>query len=95
MLDGDADLFALIRDSGGVTVKCNKGEFLAIFDNEFVEVEGSPGVEGRQPVMTCRTSDCERLEVRKNSNLEVDGEHYKVQRPEPDGTGMTKLVLRK
>lgn len=95
MLDSDADLLALIRDSGGVTVKCNQGEFQAIFDHEFIEVEGQPGVESRTPVLTCRTSDFERLELRKNSNLDVGGEHYRIQRPEPDGTGITKLVLRK
>lgn len=95
MLQNDADLFALIRDSDGITVKCNAGEFLAIFDNEFVEVEGEPGVEARAPVATARSSDVDSLEVRKNSHLEVDGASYRVQRLEPDGTGMTKLVLRK
>ena len=95
MLDSDADLLALIRDSGGVECKVNKGSFLAIFDNEFVESETEPGVEGRQPVLTCRSSDVGNLEIRKGSHVTIGADSYRVQRPEPDGTGMSRLVLRK
>lgn len=93
--ESDADRLDMIQAVGGLCVKANQGEFFAIFDNEFIEVEGEPGVEGRQPTLTCRSTDLERLEVQKNSNLTVGPDNYRVQRAEPDGTGMTKLVLRK
>lgn len=95
MLDSDADLLALIRDSGGVECKVNKGAFQAVFDNEFIESETEPSVEGRQPVLTCRSSDVDNLEIRKGSHVTVGTDAYRVQRAEPDGTGMTRLVLRK
>lgn len=95
MLDSDADLLALIRDSGGVECKVNRGSLQAIFDNEFVESETEPGVEGRQPVLACRTSDVTNLEIRKGTHVTIGTDYYRVQRHEPDGTGMSRLVLRK
>lgn len=95
MIESDADRLEMIRAVGGVECKVNKGAFQAIFDNEFVESEAEPGVEGRQPVLTCRTSDVGELEIRKGSHVTIGAEVYRVQRHEPDGTGMSRLVLRK
>jgi hypothetical protein len=94
-LESEADRLATIRACGGVAAKASKGDLEGIFDLEFIEVEGSPGVEGRAPVFTCRSSDAGRLELRKGATLEIAGATYRVQRLEPDGTGATRLVLQK
>ena len=94
-IESDTDRLEMIRAAGGVECKVNKGSFWAIFDNEFVESETEPGVEGRQPVLTGRSSDVDNLEIRKGSHVTIGADSYRVKRPEPDGTGMTRLVLRK
>lgn len=95
MFESEKDLEHLIRDSGPVCVSCNKGTFDAIFDYEFLEVQTDPPVEGRAPILTARDSELARLEIRKGSQLTIADQAYRVQRLEPDGLGITRLVLRK
>lgn len=89
-MESDADRASMLRGLGGSLFETSVGQILAIFDNEFVDgVE----VEGRQPVLTCRTSDVERLRVQKGATVAVEAANYRVRRHEPDGTGLSRLIL--
>jgi len=67
----------------------------AIFDNEFVDVDG---VESRHPVMLCRLDDIykpgelQNIEFRATSLLILAG-GYNIVEVQEDGTGMVTLVL--
>lgn len=65
-----------------------------IFDNEFAEVEvGEVAVEGTQPRFMCKTSDVVALVA--DEDFTVGGVTYKTIRQEPDGTGISLVILRK
>lgn len=90
-MDTDADRLAMIKSLGGQLVRHVSGEFWAIFDREFLLVIDS--VESRQPTLTARTSDVKELP--KETVLDLDGEQFRIKRPEPDGTGMTTVILKR
>ena len=67
----------------------------AIFDNEFVDVDG---VESRHPVLLCRLDDIYKPGELQNigfraTSLAVWAGGYNVVEVQEDGTGMVMLVL--
>jgi hypothetical protein len=89
MLESDNDRLGYLK-AFGVNVEAERGTLLGIFDAQYVDANG---VDETGPVLECRSSDVKRLELGKGSSLSIDGEVYTVRRPEPDGTGMTRLIL--
>jgi hypothetical protein len=71
-----------------VTYKDNP--IAGIFDNSYFEGQG---IQGSQPVFTCRTMDVPA--ARHGDILVRAGTTYKVVGVEPDGTGVTLLRLEK
>ena len=65
-----------------------------IFDNEFVgvEVEAGVPVEMSRPVFTCAESDV--TGIAHGDTVVIDGTSRTVRGIEPDGTGMTRLILK-
>jgi hypothetical protein len=61
-----------------------------IFDHQFVEVMG---IESVRPVFTCAESDLES--VAHGNILTLNSIDYKVAGIQPDGTGLTSLILEK
>lgn len=92
-METEADRLAILRGLGGVDVASGGRVFVAVFDNEYLGQDAGVEVEGRQPVLTCLTSEADRLV--KGAVIDVCGASYRVVRHEPDGTGMSRLVLRK
>ncbi len=95
MLDSDADRLEIIKSLGGQLLPVSGGEFWAIFDRDFSEVLGGPSVETRQPFLECRTSDVLALGLDKEIDISVGNLPYRVRRHEPDGTGMSRLILKR
>ena len=93
MLISDATNLRMLKVCGAVLVRHDSGEFWAIFDNGYLGVSAADlDVEERGPRLTCRTCDVESL--RKDTSVTVNGADYRIARAEPDGTGMTTLILR-
>jgi hypothetical protein len=82
-------------DDFGTEVKFGNKKFNGIFDNDFVEVDAGGGVSfaTQQPRLVARSIDCAILS--EDSQLVISGTTYKVKVIQPDGTGMTTLVLEK
>lgn len=70
-----------------------------IFDNAHLIVDaGEAGVSGTAPVFTCRDDDLATLAfgaARRGDRLTISGVTYIVTDPQPDGTGMTTLIMEK
>lgn len=66
---------------GGVSVS-------AIFDNGYNAVMG---IDGSTPVITAKSSDVSSAV--RGTAVVVDGVSYTVQGIEPDGLGITRLIL--
>lgn len=93
-MDTDADRLALLEGLGAVLVQSSSGKFKAVFDRQYIgDAVGGLDVESRSPALTCRTSDVEALQLRKGQSVTVDGDVFRVRRHEPDGTGMSVVVL--
>lgn len=97
-MDSDADRLALIKGLGGQLVRHDSGQFWAIFDNGFSAVDvGDTEVEAASPSLTARTSDVESLSketpltFRDFAGREVT---YVFTRHEPDGSGLSRILLR-
>ncbi len=63
-----------------------------ILDREFIEVNG---MESLHPALLCLSSDVENAaHAIGNSMVEDGADKYKVIAKQPDGTGLTLLVLQ-
>lgn len=94
MFESDADRLAMIRALGGVVFSSPGGGLEAILNEGFVEASVGPGVEGTEPYLDCRTSDVERLRLGKGVLLRLGERVLKVVRHEPDGTGMSRVIVQ-
>lgn len=98
MFESEADRLGLIRAVGAERFSPGSSEVLwAIFDREYLETDlGVQSVANRRPVLTCRSSDVASLGLVKDSKLtrESDGSVFFCSKFEPDGTGMTLVMLR-
>jgi hypothetical protein len=91
-METDADRLASIKALGGQLITSAYGQFWGIFDREFaLSIDGS--VETRQPVLEARTLDVE--DIPKDAVIQIGSDNFRVKRSEPDGTGMTMLVLKR
>jgi hypothetical protein len=93
-IDSDEDRLVMISGLGGQSVSASRGSFQAIFHNGYQGVLADPIMESASPSLACRTSDVQRLGIQKGEPLGVAGTTYRLMRHEPDGTGMSVLVLK-
>lgn len=73
-----------------VTATLDGASVRGIFDNQYVDVLG---VASRQPIFTLPTADA--AAATQASVLVVEGVTYRVRTIEPDGTGVTVLMLER
>lgn len=93
-MDTDADRLAMIQACGGVTVQAQNGSFEAIFDRAYLAAFADPGLEGTAPSLVSRDSDVSLLKLRKGEPVTIGSQSYRIARIEPDGTGISTLVLK-
>jgi hypothetical protein len=93
-MDTDADRLAMLKACGGVQVHAQNGDFVAIFDAAYQSMQADPSVESSSPALNCRTSDVELLKLTKGQPLRIGELSYRILRHEPDGTGISVLVLK-
>jgi hypothetical protein len=92
------DLLDIVETLAGITtdnltVTYSGGSFTAIFDRPYAAVQpGDIDLETRQPVLIARTADVAALA--KGTVLTVQGDAYKLRHQEPDGTGLTRILLK-
>ena len=80
---------AAFSHSGGVAV-----DISVIFDNDFRAVNMADGViESAGPQAVCKSSDV--ASAVHGDTLAISGTTYNIIGIEPDGTGMTTLILSK
>ena len=82
------NLPAFLSDFGVATVGGNSVK--AIFDNGFGEIYG---MDGAKPSLQCASSDV--TTAVRGTAVVVKGVSYTIANIEPDGTGMSRLVLEK
>lgn len=87
---GDGAVYTLVYgDTASLT---------GIFDVPHIAIEfGDSSIADRRPTFLCRTADVpsDAAGGEAGDTLEVDGETYNVIALEPDGLGMTRILLGK
>jgi hypothetical protein len=74
--------------------------FTGIFDAAYQVIDQATGIPSSAPVLTAQVSDfpdsvVDALEEGDTVSFNIAGVTYAVVEPQPDGTGMTTLRLRK
>ena len=88
-----ADQLAVLSDFG-VAASWNGKAVQGIFDDKFLLAnEHSEIIESLEPQFLCRASDV--AGVLDGELITISGYAYTIRRIEPDGTGMTHLILSK
>lgn len=92
-VESDADRLALLGDYS-VSATINGVAVTGIFDDRFKMVdELSQEIESTLPQLICRSIDV--AGVTDGTSCIVNGVTYTVRTLEPDGTGMTRIILHK
>jgi hypothetical protein len=87
-----ADRSAMLADYGTTVTKANASTFTAIFDNDFLAVDlDESEVESTEPTLLARTADVSGLA--HGDSLTISAVSYTVRGIQPDGTGMTQIML--
>jgi len=97
-VESAADRAILLADFGQsatFTHSSTTTTITGIFDNDFVEVDmgGGVGVVSAEPKFFVRSSDVSTAV--EDDTIVTGGVTYKIKVVQPDGTGMTILVLEK
>ncbi len=92
-IDTPGDFFNTDEHAEAATYDGGPGTIDVIFSNEYYQ-DGiaTPGMEGKSIFALCLTADIDADPVGKT--LVVDSVTYDIVNHQPDGTGMTRLVLR-
>lgn len=88
-METDADRAEYLK-AFGVPALTPSGRLLGIFDREHVLVEGA---DETMPTLLCRSLDVAALKLTRGSSVSVEAATFRVRDVQPDGTGMTRLVL--
>jgi hypothetical protein len=88
-IESDADRLMLLED-WGEDATYGASTITGIFDDSYSDMVD---IAGSVPVFTCRTSDVTAASVAVGGTLTVSAGSYTVRALEPDGTGMTRIVL--
>ena len=84
-----------IRDLGGLTVSTDAGEFVALFDDNYVEISG---VEERGPALTAVSSDIRAAGLVKGGAVFVPAENgastrtFRARSIVPGDNGVLSIV---
>jgi len=84
----DFGVAAIYTPAGGSASTVN-----GVFDNDFVEIDtgGAVSFAQQQATFMCRTADVSS--AAEGDAITISGENYIVRIVQPDGTGMTNLIL--
>lgn len=90
-VESDADRAVFLNsDEFAVTATINGADIDGILDDEFTE---SNGFAGSRPTLLCRTKDIEDNSIEEDQTAVIEGISYTVREIQPDGTGMSLIVL--
>ncbi len=79
--------------SASVTIDGTATSISVILNKEYFAIAGeSVDVDGTQPVVTCRSSDVAGIDT--SDTIAISGITYNIVNIQPDGTGMTVLILQ-
>jgi len=76
-----------------VTINGTGSSINVIINKEYFAIAGeSVDVDGTQPVVTCRSSDVTGIDT--DDTITIDSVTYNIVNIQPDGTGVTVLILQ-
>jgi hypothetical protein len=93
--DADDRATFLEPDEHGETVVIGSGNVDGIFDNAYLSVDAAQaGIVGTKPAFICQAADVSAITIGTSTLVRL-GTTYKIVNQEPDGAGMTVLILER
>lgn len=90
-VESDADRAALLNTADFGTVASNgNGSFNGIFGHKYIE---QLDIDAESPTFLCADADVATYQVTKDSEIVIGATTYAARIIEPDGTGMSLLIL--
>lgn len=95
-IESAADRAAMLSsDDFGVAITVGASTIYGIFDKEYFAVQGGEvDTESDMPTVLVQSSDVTAQSIAVATALTISGDSYTVVSVQPDGQGMTRLVLR-
>jgi hypothetical protein len=89
------DLDAFFDGMDAKTVTVGSDSFLAYFDNGYFDANsgGTVSISSSSPAMTAKSADVTRLSLQRGTVLTLDAENYSIHDLQPDGSGVTQILL--
>lgn len=85
----------MLKACGALEFSAPSGTFWAIYDNEFQIAGDNPGVEMSAPALTCRTTDVDALDIKKETLITYGSFSVRAYRVVRDGAGEAVVLLKK
>jgi len=96
-IESAADRLAFLDvDEFGTTATVGAFSVIGIFDDAYQAINQATGeVTTTAPQFLCRSADVTTASIASNTSLVIGGVTYKAIDLQPDGTGMTTILLSK
>lgn len=79
--------------TASISIDGSSSNISVIINKEYFAIAGeSVDVDGTQPVVTCRSSDVTGVDT--DDTITIDTVTYNIVNIQPDGTGVTVLILQ-
>jgi hypothetical protein len=79
--------------TASISINGTSSSISVILNNEYFAIAGeSVDIDGTQPVATCRSSDVTGVDT--DDTITISSVTYNIVNIQPDGTGVTVLILQ-
>jgi len=93
-VETDSDRAEMLEDFGiTATINATHDSVVGIFDKNFQSFDNDLTLSGTTPMILCRSIDVSDLI--NGDTLRINNITYTVRDTEPDGTGMTQVILKR
>jgi len=93
MIEDDFDRACMLEDFGIPVMLPDNNTITAIFNNNFQGIGNDYELSSSAPAVLCRTSDV--LNIKQDDALQLNNKNYTVRDTEADGTGYTRIILKR
>tara|TARA_R100000808_G_C2136721_1_gene144964 strand:- start:60 stop:362 length:303 start_codon:yes stop_codon:yes gene_type:complete len=79
--------------SASISINGSSSTIKVIINKDYFAIAGeSVDIDGTQPIVTCRSSDVTNVDTA--DTITIDSVTYNIINVQPDGTGITTLILQ-
>ncbi len=93
MIETDFDREIMLEDFGTIITLLDGNKITGIFDNAYQSFGDGIELSGVSPAILCQTKEVEHL--KNGDKIKLNCLDYIIRDDEQDGTGLTRLILKR